>query len=127
MLSFTIKDISDITLQSALKSYFSEKIMKWFEFPVIPTEDKMVIQESTEPVTEFPYFQASKNPLIQCLLCECSTLEESLKAHIQYNHMIYKDQILKVGFFFQIKNKIMKFSASGSLWSSLPPREQEHT
>ena len=42
------------------------------------------------------YFQASKNPLIQCLLCECSTLEESLSAHIQYNHMIYKDQILKV-------------------------------
>ena len=60
----------------------------------------MVIQESIDPVTEFPYFQASKNPLIQCLLCECSTLEESLKAHIQYNHMIYKDQILKVGFFF---------------------------
>ena len=46
---------------------------------------------------KFSYFQASKNPLIQCLLCECSTLEESLRAHIQYNHMIYKDQILKVG------------------------------
>ena len=46
---------------------------------------------------DFYYFQASKNPLIQCLLCECSTLEESLRAHIQYNHMIYKDQILKVG------------------------------
>ena len=40
--------------------------------------------------------KASKSGLIQCLLCECSTLEESLKAHIQYNHMISKDQILTV-------------------------------
>ena len=40
--------------------------------------------------------QASKSNLIQCLLCECSTLEESLKTHIQYNHMIYKEQILTV-------------------------------
>ena len=40
--------------------------------------------------------QASKSGLIQCLLCECSTLEESLKTHIQYNHMIYKEQILTV-------------------------------
>ena len=46
--------------------------------------------------TDDSHLKASKSGLIQCLLCECSTLEESLKAHIQYNHMISKDQILTV-------------------------------
>jgi len=34
--------------------------------------------------------------LIQCLLCECNTMEQALKAHIQYNHMIYKEAVLQV-------------------------------
>merc|ERR1711874_125181 len=36
--------------------------------------------------------------LIQCLLCESNTMEQTLKLHIQYNHMIYKEAVLQVLF-----------------------------
>ena len=36
--------------------------------------------------------------LIQCLLCETTTMEQTLKLHIQYNHMIYKKTVLEVLF-----------------------------
>ena len=34
--------------------------------------------------------------IIKCLLCECGTLESDLEVHIKYNHLIYKEAILKV-------------------------------
>ena len=34
--------------------------------------------------------------LIHCLLCESSTLEESLLEHIQYNHMVYRKTLRQV-------------------------------
>ena len=34
--------------------------------------------------------------LIHCLLCESSTLEESLSEHIQYNHMVYRKTLRQV-------------------------------
>merc|ERR1712060_447279 len=36
--------------------------------------------------------------LIQCLLCESTTMEQTLKLHIQSNHMIYKETVLQVLF-----------------------------
>ena len=34
--------------------------------------------------------------MIHCLLCESSTLEESLLEHLQYNHMVYKKTLRNV-------------------------------
>eukprot|EP00091_Calanus_sinicus_P013446 TRINITY_DN29887_c0_g1_i1.p1 TRINITY_DN29887_c0_g1~~TRINITY_DN29887_c0_g1_i1.p1 ORF type:complete len:103 (-),score=48.47 TRINITY_DN29887_c0_g1_i1:145-453(-) len=35
---------------------------------------------------------------IRCLLCECNTIEKALAAHIQFNHMIYKEAVQQVIF-----------------------------
>ena len=40
--------------------------------------------------------------IIKCLLCECGTLEADLEVHIKYNHLIYKEAILKVIIIFRI-------------------------
>ena len=61
---------------------------------VIMSEDNVLYR-----LNIFIFFQGgSADPhLIQCLLCECNTMEQALKAHIQYNHMIYKEAVLQVG------------------------------
>lgn len=40
--------------------------------------------------------------IIKCLLCECGTLETDLEVHIKYNHLIYKEAVLKVIIIFRI-------------------------
>ena len=32
--------------------------------------------------------------LVQCIMCNCMTIEEYLKRHIRYNHLISKDEII---------------------------------
>lgn len=32
--------------------------------------------------------------LLQCIMCNCMTIEEYLKRHIRYNHLISKDEII---------------------------------
>ena len=42
--------------------------------------------------------QASSGQLIQCILCETKTLEDILRTHIQFNHMIQKESIVDMMF-----------------------------
>lgn len=45
-----------------------------------------------------PSKMAPESQLIRCLLCELVTVEATLEIHIKYNHLIYKESILKVKF-----------------------------
>ena len=47
----------------------------------------------------FPQAASCDKPqFIRCLLCECNTIEQALAAHIQFNHMIYKEAVQQVIF-----------------------------
>ena len=34
--------------------------------------------------------------LLQCVMCDCTTIEDYLKRHIRYNHLINKDEIIEI-------------------------------
>jgi hypothetical protein len=38
--------------------------------------------------------EEEEEKLLQCIMCNCMTIEEYLKRHIRYNHLISKDEII---------------------------------
>ena len=38
--------------------------------------------------------ESGEEKLLQCIMCNCMTIEEYLKRHIRYNHLISKEEII---------------------------------
>ena len=50
--------------------------------------------ETRHPPAKKDGEDAEEEKLVQCIMCNCMTIEKYLKRHIRYNHLISKDEII---------------------------------
>ena len=54
----------------------------------------MKLVETRHPPPKKEAGENEDEKLLQCIMCNCMTIEEYLKRHIRYNHLISKDEII---------------------------------
>ena len=52
------------------------------------------LTETRHPPPKKDGEDGEEEKLLQCIMCNCMTIEEYLKRHIRYNHLISKDEII---------------------------------